>query len=274
MYRGDAANKRDVERVISEVSRSRPIKGVVHAAMVLQDTMFEGLTLAQYQAAVGPKAHGAQALHDALEGHDLDFFVMTSSISATMGNPGQANYSAGNSYLDALAWHRNRRGLPAVSLVLPAVLGVGVVAENEALETSLAKKAMYGVDEREMLRGFETAMLQPKPSAMTVLTPGDSQIILVLEPAFLAAAISETGSTDAAYWYGDARFGLVRAVVEDLLASDDAHGGVLAAAMWSAVAARQPPRLPPRPYSAVGRGSAPRHSGWRPARGTSAPCAT
>ncbi|KLU92414.1 hypothetical protein MAPG_11360 [Magnaporthiopsis poae ATCC 64411] len=224
VYRGDAANKRDVERVVSEVSRSRPVKGVVHAAMVLQDTMFEGLTLAQYQAAVGPKAHGAQALHEALEGHDLDFFVMTSSISATMGNPGQANYSAGNSYLDALAWHRNRRGLPAVSLVLPAVLGVGVVAENEALETSLAKKAMYGVDEREMLRGFETAMLQPKPSATTPLRPGDSQIILGLEPAFLAAAIREAGSTDAAYWYGDARFGSVRAVVEDLLASDDTHG--------------------------------------------------
>ncbi|KAL8366737.1 hypothetical protein RB595_010546 [Gaeumannomyces hyphopodioides] len=223
VYRGDAANKQDVERVVAEVSRSRPVKGVVHAAMVLQDTMFEGLTLAQYQAAVGPKAHGAQALHEALEGHDLDFFVMTSSISATMGNPGQANYSAGNSYLDSLAWHRNLRGLPAVSLVLPAVLGVGVVAENEALETSLAKKAMYGIDEGEMLRGFETAMLQPKPTATP--TPGDSQIILGLEPAFLAAAIREAGSTDAAYWYADARFGSVRAVVEDLLASDGAHGG-------------------------------------------------
>ncbi|KAL8310632.1 hypothetical protein RB597_010463 [Gaeumannomyces tritici] len=199
------------------------------------DAMFEGLTLAQYQAAVGPKAHGARALHEALEGHDFDFFVMASSISATMGNPGQANYSAGNSYLDSLAWHRNLRGLPGVSLVLPAVLGVGVVAENVALETSLAKKAMYGVDEGEMLRGFETAMRQPGPT--TTPKPGDSQIILGLEPAFLAAAIRETGSTDAAYWYRDARFGSVRAVVEDLLASDDAHGGSAGGANMAAVLA-------------------------------------
>ncbi|KAL8284313.1 hypothetical protein RB600_008942 [Gaeumannomyces tritici] len=211
------------------------VKGVVHAAMVLQDAMFEGLTLAQYQAAVGPKAHGAQALHEALEAHDLDFFVMASSISATMGYPGQANYSAGNSYLDSLAWHRNLRGLPGVSLVLPAVLGVGVVAENAALETSLAKKAMYGVDEGEMPHGFETAMRQPKPT--TTPKPGDSQIILGLEPAFLAAAIRETGLTDAAYWYRDARFGSVRAVVEDLLASDDAHGGSAGGANMAAVLA-------------------------------------
>ncbi|KAL8396541.1 hypothetical protein RB594_003574 [Gaeumannomyces avenae] len=235
VYGRDAAKKRDVERVVAEAGRSRPVKGVVHAAMVLQDAMFEGLALAQYQAAVGLKAHGAQALHEALKGHDLDFFVMTSSISATMGNPGQANYSAGNSYLDSLAWHRNLRGLPGVLLVLPAVFGVGVVAENEVLETSLAKKAMYGIDEGEMLRGFETAMLQSKPT--TTPHPGDSQIILGLEPAFLAAAIRGTGSTDAAYWYGDARFGSVRAVVEDLLASDDAHGGSAGGANMAAVPA-------------------------------------
>lgn len=48
-------------------------------------------------------------------------------------------------------------------MALPMVLAVGVVAENENIETSLSRKGMYGIDEGEMLRGFETAMMQPKP---------------------------------------------------------------------------------------------------------------
>ncbi len=108
---------------------------------------------------------GAVSLHKAFGNMDLEFFVMTSSISAVLGNPGQTNYSAGNSFLDALAWHRNQNGFVASSMALPMVLEVGVIAENENIETSLSRKGRYGIDEGEMLRGFETAMMQPKPTS-------------------------------------------------------------------------------------------------------------
>lgn len=98
---------------------------------------------------------GALNLHNALKDTTLDFFVMTSSISAVLGNPGQSNYSAANSYRDTLAWYRNKRGLAATSLTLPMVLAVGVVSENENIELSLLRKGMYGIDEKEMLKGFE-----------------------------------------------------------------------------------------------------------------------
>lgn len=179
--------------------------------------MFDNMTFGQFQTALKPKVNSAVTLHKAFEKMPLDFFVMTSSISATMGNPGQANYCAGNSYLDSLAWYRNLRGLPATSLVLPMVLDVGVVAENSEIEDALSRKAMYGIDERELLRGFETAMLQrPKDASATI---GDAQIILGLEPAYLAKAIAAVGDADEAYWYQDARFAHLRAVVEDIRSS-------------------------------------------------------
>lgn len=69
------------------------------------------------------------------------------------------------------------------------VLGVGVVAENSAIEAPLAKRAPYGIDRREILRGFETVMLQPVPNASGKPSVGNSQIILALEPAFLASVL-------------------------------------------------------------------------------------
>lgn len=214
VFRVDASNEKDVAAVVSAVSTSRPIRGVVHAAMVLQDGIYDRMSYDQFNAAVLPKVKGAQSLHNALRGSEIDFFVMTSSISATLGNPGQSNYCAANSYLDALAWHRNLNGLPATSLILPMVLDVGVVSENENIETALSRKAMYGIDEQEMLRGFETAMLQPKPTADIPVTLGNAQIILGLEPAYLAAAVASSDIADA-YWYNDARFSRLRIAVED-----------------------------------------------------------
>ena len=186
--------------------------------------MFDGMSLSHFNAAVVPKVKVAQNLHKAFQTTPLDFFVMTSSISATLGNPGQANYCAANSYLDALARHRNLQGLPGTSRVLPMILDVGVVSENETIEAALSRKAMYGIDEHEMLRGFETAMMRlvPQPGDPGVAF-GNAQIILGLEPAYLAAAIKASNTSDDAYWYNDARFSNLRAVVEAV--GKDAKGG-------------------------------------------------
>ena len=173
--------------------------------------MFENMTIEKFATAVNPKVMGAVSLHKALGNTDLDFFVMTSSISAVLGNPSQTNlYSAGNSFLDAFAWHRNQNGLVASSMALPMVLDVGVVAENENIETSLSRKGMYGIDEGEMLRGFETAIMQPKPQADTPAAIGNAQINLGLEPACLAAALTSEDVTDA-HWYNDGRLNSIRA---------------------------------------------------------------
>ncbi|KAL9076280.1 MAG: hypothetical protein Q9161_000996 [Pseudevernia consocians] len=129
---------------------------------------------------------------------------MTTSTSAVLENPGQTNYSAGNSFLDAPAWHRNQHHLFASSMASPIVLDVGVVAENEDIDTSLSRKEMDGIDEGEMVRGFETVMMQAKPDTNEPASIGNAQIIFSLEPVYVAETIASEEVVDA-YWYNDAR---------------------------------------------------------------------
>lgn len=147
---------------------------------------------------------------------DLDFFVMTSSMSALLGNTGQSNYSAANSVLDALALQRSRHYLAATSLVLPMVLGVGVV------ETSLARKDLYGVDEDEMLHGFEVAM--SRPISQTSQSALDSHVILGMEAKELAKSMTSTDNLDA-YWYDDVRFCHVRQSLDAIISSGQVSKG-------------------------------------------------
>lgn len=151
--------------------------------------MYEQMTYDRFAAGTIPKVQGALSLHNALKETPLDFFVMTSSLTAVLGNSGQSNYCAGNSFLDSLAWHRNLLGLAATSIALPMVLDVGVVAENESIEASLGRTGMYGIDEDEMLRAFEVAMLQTLPIHPSTPKQGNAQIILGLEPARLSKKI-------------------------------------------------------------------------------------
>jgi len=170
------------------------------------------MSLEMFNAALTPKVKGAQALHSALQGHDLDFFIMTSSISGTLGNPGQTNYSAANTYLDTLASHRVSKGLPATSIILPMILDVGVVAESDTLESKITRKGWYGIDEREMLHSFETAMLQSSRNNVSIAS--NAQIILGVEPEYLANAISSSDDSSELYWLRDSRLSIIRREIE------------------------------------------------------------
>lgn len=192
--------------------------------------MFEQIDYASFMAAITPKAVGALSLHKALNGLDLDFFVMTSSISGILGNTGQSNYSAANSFLDALALHRNINHLAGTSLVLPMVLDVGVVAENDSIETSLMRKGLYGIDEHEMLHGFEVAMSVPCPAVRlrkdlsTIMKAMESQLIMGMEIQELSRSVSAIGTDNPdLYWYEDARFCHIRDALE--VATQDTDGG-------------------------------------------------
>lgn len=208
VFRADASDEAALRNVIAQVTAQRPLRGVIHAAMVLKDGMFEQLDHDSFEAVMAPKARGAVALHNALQGVpslNLDFFVVTSSISALLGNTGQSSYSAANGVLESLARFRMVHGLPATCLALPMVLDVGVVAETDGLEASLKRKGLYGIDEEEMLRGFEVAMVQGRADTVS----------MGMDASRLSATISST-SLDAMdlYWYRDARFCHVRAAIE------------------------------------------------------------
>ena len=89
---------------------------MIHAAGVLEDGIVASLSVEQLERVMRPKVDGAFHLHELTAGMELSEFVMFSSAAGVMGSPGQANYAAGNAFLDALAQYRRARGLVGRSL--------------------------------------------------------------------------------------------------------------------------------------------------------------
>ncbi|KAF4311943.1 putative lovastatin nonaketide synthase protein [Botryosphaeria dothidea] len=107
------------------------VAGVIQGAMQLKDSAFEFMPHSSYTSCLAPKVAGSWNLHTHLP-PDMDFFIMLSSICGIVGNRGQSNYAAGNTYQDALATYRRARGLAASTLDLGNILSVGYIAENQA----------------------------------------------------------------------------------------------------------------------------------------------
>ncbi|WP_176959700.1 type I polyketide synthase [Lentzea jiangxiensis] len=110
----DVSDRGQLETALSLVPADQPLRGVVHAAGVLDDGVLDAMTRERVEAVLRPKADAAWHLHELTDG--LDLFVTFSSIAGTLGAPGQANYAAANGFLDGLAAHRRAQGLPATSI--------------------------------------------------------------------------------------------------------------------------------------------------------------
>ncbi|MFI9387615.1 SDR family NAD(P)-dependent oxidoreductase [Kutzneria sp. NPDC052558] len=109
----DVADRAALAAVIDEVG---PLSGVVHAAGVLADAVFEQVDTDRLATVLRPKVDAAWWLHELTAGHDLSTFIVFSSYAGLAGNPGQSNYAAANGFLDGLVAYRRARGLPGTSL--------------------------------------------------------------------------------------------------------------------------------------------------------------
>ncbi|WP_443043775.1 type I polyketide synthase [Streptomyces sp. GS7] len=112
----DVADRDALARLLSDIPAAHPLACVVHTAGVLDDGVLGTLTDERIERVLRPKADAAWHLHELTSGHDLSAFVLFSSFAALSGSPGQANYSAANAFLEALAVHRRARGLAATAL--------------------------------------------------------------------------------------------------------------------------------------------------------------
>ncbi|KAK2623593.1 hypothetical protein QTJ16_007147 [Diplocarpon rosae] len=129
----DVTSQDHVEKLVStDLSHLPSIKGVIHAAMVLDDVLFEKMTHSQWISVVSAKVSGAWNFHNALLNTPLSFFILLSSAAGTVGNRGQAAYAAANCFLNAFAQHRHTLGLPASSIDLAPVSDAGYLAEGSA----------------------------------------------------------------------------------------------------------------------------------------------
>jgi NADPH:quinone reductase-like Zn-dependent oxidoreductase/thioesterase domain-containing protein/SAM-dependent methyltransferase/acyl carrier protein len=148
----DVADEQAVARLMRRVARSQPrLRGVVHAAMVLDDGLLSELDAERFRKVMRPKVQGAWNLHVYTLGAPLDFFVLFSSVSSVVGAPAQGNYAAANSFLDALAHYRQALGLPAVAINWGQLNEVGYVARHEHVEKHLSRQGILGIAPRRAL---------------------------------------------------------------------------------------------------------------------------
>ncbi|KAF6790728.1 polyketide synthase [Colletotrichum sojae] len=170
----DVSSEADFRRVLDQVRRDEsfpPVRGVVQAAMTLNDSIFPNMTYGQWLAATGPKIAATWNLHNNLP--ELDFFVMLSSLTGLGGNTSQANYSAGGTFQDAFAKYRSSLSLPAVSIDLASIQEVGFVANTEGVAERLTKTGLADIDEAQMLKIVETAIQKPhRPVDLSQLITG------------------------------------------------------------------------------------------------------
>ncbi|WBB80649.1 type I polyketide synthase [Micromonospora sp. WMMD882] len=129
VVRADITRADEVSRLVGEVTASLPpLRGVFHAAGVLDDGILLQQEWSRFARVLGPKVAGAWHLHRATHRLDLDFFVLFSSVAALLGSAGQGNYAAGNAFLDLLAAERRRQGLPGLSVDWGPWRGAGMAA--------------------------------------------------------------------------------------------------------------------------------------------------
>jgi hypothetical protein len=151
------------------------------------------MTHDHFTTSTRPKVLGSWNLH-ALLPRDLDFFVLLSSVGGILGAPSQANYCAGNTYMDALARYRVSLGERAVSIDLGMMVSAGVVAETEGMLDSLQRMGWFmGVEERELFALLEVYCHPHSSSADDFASASDgdshsnSQIVVGVEtPAGMA----------------------------------------------------------------------------------------
>jgi NADP-dependent 3-hydroxy acid dehydrogenase YdfG/acyl carrier protein len=137
----DAADRTALETVLADIPEDRPLAAVIHTAGVVDDGIVAAMSAEQLASVLRPKIDAAWNLHELTQDSDLDAFVLYSSIAGLLGTAGQANYAAGNTFLDALAEHRRSHGLAGVSL------GWGLWAQSSELSGHLAE-----VDLKRMAR--------------------------------------------------------------------------------------------------------------------------
>ena len=146
--KGDVANPDDVARILSEIAADGPpLKGVVHAAGVLDDAALVNQSWAHFDKVFAAKVSGAWNLHEATKDVDLAFFVLFSSAASALGSPGQANYAAANAFLDALADHRVRHQLPALSVDW-GPWAAGGMADDVAVKAQMQRLGVTAIHPR------------------------------------------------------------------------------------------------------------------------------
>ncbi len=154
----DVSNREAMAGVLAQIETSMPpLKGIVHAAGLLDDGVLSQQAWERFSTVFAPKVQGGWNLHELTKGMPLDFFVLFSSAVSLIGSAGQANHVAASTFLDMLAHYRRSQGLPALSIDWGPWAEIGAAAERE-------------VSERLLNRGVESISPEEGIEALSAVT--------------------------------------------------------------------------------------------------------
>jgi acyl transferase domain-containing protein/thioesterase domain-containing protein/aryl carrier-like protein len=173
----DVSDRAQLERLLTSIPADRPLVGVVHTAGTADNGLVGSLTREQFERVLAPKLDAALLLHELTAQLDLRVFVLYSSIASPCGGPGQANYAAGNAFLDALAAHRRAHGLPATALAwgLWTEVGMGSSLDKAAMRVVSGSGALHALDPRQGVALFDAALASGE--AMLVPVNADPRVL-------------------------------------------------------------------------------------------------
>ncbi|MEM8742413.1 MAG: SDR family NAD(P)-dependent oxidoreductase, partial [Pseudomonadota bacterium] len=197
----DVTDAAATEALINEISAGDvPLRGVVHAAMVLDDAMSADLDAARIEAVMAPKIRGAAHLDRLTRELELDQFILYSSVTTLFGNPGQLPYVAANSFLERLAAGRRAAGLPGLAIAWGPIADQGYLARDERTRTMLSRKlGARMLTANEALSAFGRCLRHPPEQAAISIAPMRwrllaSDLALLSTPLFDRIEMDESGA--------------------------------------------------------------------------------
>lgn len=210
---GDVCNYDDVVQTIK--AAGKPFAGVLQGSMILRDGEFANMSWLDWLAASRPKIQGTWNLHNAFlreQTEPLEHFFLFSSAGATCGHWGQANYNAGNTFLDCFVNYRHSLGLSASSLNVGIMGDVGYVSENPEILDALRATASYISREPELLDCIELMLHRSRPgsAARTSSSPRPGHVQHSQIAMGLRSSIPLSSPANRVVWRKDPRMLLYR----------------------------------------------------------------
>ena len=166
----DVADREGLEELLASIPGEHPLGAVIHAAGVLEDATIDSLDPGLIERVFAPKVDAAWHLHELTADLDLSLFVLFSSIAATLGGPGQGNYAAANSFLDALAARRRADGLAGTSIawgLWPQASGMTSQLEEADL-ARMRRAGIVALSDAQGLSFFDQALVSELPQMLAV----------------------------------------------------------------------------------------------------------
>lgn len=161
--RVDISDVNQVDRLFAlQKNEMPPLGGIAHSAVALEDRTLLDLSEEAFLQVMGAKVFGAFYLHQATATEPLDFFLLYSSAAGNFGSPGQGNYAAANTIMDAMARARVVRGLPAMSIAWGAFTDVGLAAAQDNRGKRLTNRGFEGISPALGLTAVEKLLHHPR----------------------------------------------------------------------------------------------------------------